>query len=259
MHLPDDATAAARARTAYWRVPFRGDARVKTLVALRHLAFEDLGLLAPLLAGLGWRIRYHDVGVDPLDGLDLGQVDLLAVLGGPIGAEDDDAYPFLRDEVQLVRERLATQRPMLGICLGAQLVARAMGARVQPMGAKEIGYAPVSLTGDGQRSPLAAIGTQPVLHWHGDQFAMPQGVASLASTAACPHQAFCIGQHVMAWQFHLEVDAARIEQWLIGHAGELAQARVAPQRIREDARLHDVALQRTLAAVMQPWLAALPV
>ena len=119
---------------------------MKTLVALRHLAFEDLGLLAPLMQAQGWRVHYYDLGVDELWKIDLSQVDLLVILGGPIGAEDDERYPFLVDELQLLRERLATQRPMLGICLGAQLIARAMGARVQPMGRKEIGYAPIALT-----------------------------------------------------------------------------------------------------------------
>jgi GMP synthase (glutamine-hydrolysing) len=231
---------------------------MKTLLALRHLAFEDLGLLAPLMQARGWRIQYHDLGVDDLARIDLAQVGLLAILGGPIGAEDDERYPFLVQELEIIRSRLASRRPMLGICLGAQLIARAMGARVRPMGRKEIGFAPLSLTAAGERSPLAELGAQPVLHWHGDQFALPAGVESLATTAACPHQAFCLDRHTMAWQFHLEVDAARIEQWLIGHAGELAQAGIATQGLRDAARAHGPALQRALGLVMDRWLATLP-
>ncbi len=231
---------------------------MKTLVALRHLAFEDLGLLAPLLQDQGWRIHYYDLGVDELWRLDLGQVDLLVVLGGPIGAEEDERYPFLVEEVRLIRERLATRRPMLGICLGAQLIARALGARVRPMGHKEIGYAPVSLTTPGQHSPLAAIARQAVLHWHGDQFELPDGIQSLATTPLCANQAFMVEQHVMAWQFHLEVDAKRIEQWLVGHTAELAQEQVATQRLRDDSTLHGPALERVLRDVMGRWLAAPP-
>jgi GMP synthase (glutamine-hydrolysing) len=230
---------------------------MKTLVALRHLAFEDLGLLAPLMERQGWRIHYYDLGVDALWKLDLSQVDMLVVLGGPIGVEEDERYPFLVEEVQLVRERLASQRPMLGICLGAQMIARAMGARVKPMGVKEIGYVPLSLTPEGLGSPLAAIGSQPVLHWHGDQFDLPQGTPSLASTPMCPNQAFAIGSHTMAWQFHLEVDAARIEQWLIGHTAELAQARIPTQQLRDDARKHAAALQLALQRVVGDWLGAM--
>lgn len=230
---------------------------MKTLVALRHLAFENLGLLAPLLQAQGWRIHYYDLGVDELWKLDLSQVDLLAVLGGPIGAEEDERYPFLVEEIQLVRERLATRRPMLGICLGAQLIARALGTRVRSMGRKEIGYAPISLTPRGERSPLAAIGEQPVLHWHGDQFDLPDGIESLATTPVCANQAFMVEQHTMAWQFHLEVEAARIEQWLIGHTAELAQAQISTQRLRDEAKLHSSALERALGRVVSQWLTAL--
>lgn len=230
------------------------DTRMKTLVALRHLAFEDLGLLAPLMQAQGWRIHYHDLGVDDLRRLDLGQVDLLTILGGPIGAEEDDRYPFLEDEVRLIRQRIASRRPMLGICLGAQLIARALGARVRPMARKEIGYGPLSLTPAGERSALAALGPQAVLHWHGDQFDLPQGVESLATTTACPHQAFCVEAHTMAWQFHLEVDARRIEQWLVGHTGELAQVGLPTQTLREQAKLHGAGLEQALQRVMSQWL-----
>ena len=227
----------------------------KTLVAFRHLAFEDLGLIEPLLVQRGWRIRYCDVGVDDLSAMEIRDADLLVVLGGPIGAEDDPLYPFLADEVHLIHERLSHQKPILGICLGAQLIARALGASVRPMRQKEIGYSPVKLTNAACKSPLAHIGSQPVLHWHGDQFSMPHGVASFASTVACPHQAFLIGSDAMAWQFHLEVDARRIEQWLIGHCGELSQVGISRQQLREAAKLHAAKLSKILELVMQDWLA----
>ena len=107
---------------------------MKKAVALRHLAFEDLGLFEPWLEARGWHVRYLDVGVHALSTLNPADIDLLVVLGAPIGAEDDALYPFLGDEVRLIRERIDSGRPILGICLGAQLMARAMGARVQPMG-----------------------------------------------------------------------------------------------------------------------------
>jgi GMP synthase (glutamine-hydrolysing) len=227
----------------------------KTLVALRHLEFEDLGLIEPFLIQRGWRISYCDVGVNDLSATDIRNADLLAVLGGPIGAEDDALYPFLADEVSLIKERLTAQKPILGICLGAQLMARALGASVRPMRQKEIGYSPVILTESARKSPLAHIGNQPVLHWHGDQFSMPHGVESLACTSACPHQAFMIGSHAMAWQFHLEVDANRIEQWLIGHCGELSQVGIDRQQLRAAANLHSTKLKEILGMVMQDWFA----
>jgi GMP synthase (glutamine-hydrolysing) len=230
---------------------------MKTLVALRHLIFEDLGLLEPMLKAKGWRIHYYDLGVDELWKIDLPQVDLLAVLGGPISAEEDNRYPFLLDEVSLIRERLASKKPMLGICLGAQLIARAMGARVRSMGYKEIGFAPLTLTDNGEHSPLAEIGNQHVLHWHGDQFDLPGGVVSLASTSKCPNQAFQVENHTMAWQFHLEVDANRIEQWLIGHTAELDQNGIKTESLRSDARIHSEALRHTLHRVMDRWFASI--
>lgn len=230
----------------------------KTIVALRHLAFEDLGLLAPLLRERGYtRIEYRDAGVDALDTPEADAADLLVVLGGPIGAEDEELYPFLAEELSLIARRLASGLPMLGICLGAQLMARALGAAVRPMphGRKEIGFAPLALTEAGLGSPLAALpaGLQ-VLHWHGDQFALPLGMPALAATPLCPHQAFMPNPAALALQFHLEADTRRIEQWLVGHAAELGQAGVDIAALRRDAALHGPALAGALAKMLDAWL-----
>jgi GMP synthase (glutamine-hydrolysing) len=125
------------------------------------------------------------------------------------------------------------------------------------MPAKEIGYGPLTLTPEGAASPLAGIAGQPVLHWHGDQLEMPAGCATLASTPACPNQAFMAGEHAMAWQFHLEVDAVRIEQWLIGHTGELCQAGIDMASLRRAAAQHRVGLAQALDAVLSDWLTRL--
>jgi GMP synthase (glutamine-hydrolysing) len=230
---------------------------MKTAVAIRHLAFEDLGLIEPWLRCRGWRIVTYDAGVDELCKIDMAQLDLLVVLGGPIGAHDDALYPFLAEEVDLIRQRLDSGRPILGICLGAQLIARALGASVTPMRGKEIGYAPLQLSAAGQASPLAALAGQPVLHWHGDQFDLPAGMPSLAATPICPHQAFMAGDHAMAWQFHLEVDAGRIEQWLIGHTGELRQAGIDIAALRQAAAQHRAGLAAGLDAVLADWFGRL--
>ena len=231
---------------------------VKTVLALRHLAFEDLGLLSPVLEARGFeRFVTLDAGVDDLREVDLDAVDLMVVLGGPIGAYDDALYPYLLDELALIERRLAARRPLLGICLGAQLMARALGAEVKPMphGKKEIGFSPLQLTTAGRDSALAPLAEgQAVLHWHGDQFGLPEGVPSLAETPLCPHQAFAIGDHALGLQFHLEGDPARLEQWLIGHAGELSQAGVPLDQLRRDAARHGPGLRAALEAVMTRWL-----
>lgn len=226
---------------------------MKSVLALRHIHFEDLGTLEPLLRERGYAIRYSDAAVHDLCALDPLEPDLLVVLGGPIGAFDDHTYPFVINELGIIHKRLDYSRPILGICLGAQLMARALNASVYSMGVKEIGFSPLTFTDEGQKSPLATLGDTPVLHWHGDQFEIPAGVTHLAGTSTCPNQAFAVEHHGLALQFHLEADAARIERWLVGHANELAQAGIDPRNLRAQARkaqaspLVDVA-RRTIGA-----------
>ena len=154
----------------------------KHAVVLQHVAFEDLGTLQPLMLAQGWTVQVLQAGVDPLQPAEAA--DLLVVLGGPISVNDTALYPFLADSIALLQHRLQQQRPTLGICLGAQLMARALGATVAASGGKEIGFAPLLLTEDGQRSPLQALQGIPVLHWHGEAFELPDGAQRLASTPA---------------------------------------------------------------------------
>jgi GMP synthase (glutamine-hydrolysing) len=192
---------------------------VKTATVVRHVHFEDLGAFAPVLERHGYQIGYVDAGLDalPADG-----ADLLVVLGGPIGAYEDDLYPFLGDELALIQRRLAKGRPVLGICLGAQLIARALGAKVYPGPAKEIGWSKLTLTDAGRAGPLASLEDVAMLHWHGDTFDLPPGAVRLASTPVCANQAFSVGDHVLAFQFHPEAAQAGFERWLIGHACEIS-------------------------------------
>lgn len=229
---------------------------MKRALAIRHVAFEDLGLIQPWLEERGWRVDTIDAGVDDLGAIDLDSADLLVVLGGPIGAHDDDLYPFLSVEVDLVGRRIASGRPILGICLGAQLMARALGARVRPMAAPEIGFAPLELTEAGLDSMLSPLQGLPVLHWHGDQFDLPAGLPSLARTPHCGHQTFMAGQNALALQFHLEVDTGRFEQWLIGHTNELRSAGVNIPSLRSQAALYQTDLALCLGAVLEAWTAA---
>lgn len=227
---------------------------MKSVIALRHLHFEDLGSLEPLFAALGYQVHYVDACVADLASLDVTAPDLLVVLGGPVGAFDEGSYPFLARELALVERRLQSQRPMLGICLGAQMIARALGARVYPMGYKEIGFSPLTLTPQGLDSPLSALDCTAVLHWHGDQFDIPAGAIHLAGSSACPNQAFAYGPNVLALQFHLEADSARIEQWLVGHSCELGHAGIDPRVVRLDAQARGQDLTRAAHAMIGSWL-----
>jgi len=227
---------------------------MKTAIALRHLDFEDAGTFAPVLAESGYQLQYLDPTLGEMDHAAIQRADLLMVLGGPIGVDDGQRYPFLEQELSIVRERLDSGNPLLGICLGAQLMARAMGARVAPMGRKEIGFSPLTLTAAGNHSVLAALGDTPVLHWHGDQFEIPANTVHLASTLACPHQAFSIGRNVLGLQCHLEADIRNIEHWLVGHGNELAHAGIDPRTLRAEAAASGKRLARAARAVFAAWL-----
>lgn len=196
-------------------------------VALRHVPFEDLGLFEPVLKQRGYEVEYVQAGPHALSEQDWVDADLVVVLGGPIGVADLDDYPWLGDEIAGIRQRLSCRRPLLGLCLGAQLMAAALGARVAPLPTKEIGWAPVLLTAAAASSPLRHLAGLEMLHWHGDALDLPQGARLLASTPMTPHQAFSIGGFGLALQFHAEVDASKIEAWLIGHAAELRAAAVS--------------------------------
>jgi GMP synthase (glutamine-hydrolysing) len=230
---------------------------VKQALAVRHVHFEDLGVFAPVLEAHGYGVAYAEAGIDDLTAADAASPDLLVVLGAPIGAYEEALYPFLEAELTLIRRRLESGRPILGICLGAQLIARVLGAEVKPGPAKEIGWAPVSLTEAGLAGPLRHLGDVPVLHWHGDAFTLPAGAERLASTPICPNQAFSKGPAVLGFQFHPEALAAGFERWLIGHAAEIAGAGLSPNDLRRDAGLYAGAAGERGQRVLEDWLAAL--
>jgi GMP synthase (glutamine-hydrolysing) len=228
-----------------------------SVIAIRHIAFEDLGSFESVLKARGYAIRYVDAATDDLVALPHDLPEPLFVLGGPIGAYEEATYPFLKPELRLIEKRLAAKLPVFGICLGAQLMARALGARVYPAPAKELGWAPIVLTEAGQRSVLQPLGSGPVLHWHGDTFDLPQGATRLASTAICENQAFSVGKNALALQFHIEADAKGLERWYVGHTMELALASITVPALRAQSREFAPAAVTRGHACLTAWLDAL--
>ena len=218
-------------------------------IVIRHVAFEDLGAWSGLLG----QVTYLEAGVDELH----DNADLLVVMGGPIGVYEDETYPFLRDELRLIERRIAAGRPVLGVCLGAQLMAAALGAQVFAGGRKELGWSPVRLTPAGHESALRHLNGVSVLHWHGDTFDLPRGAELLASTDSYENQAFSYGHHALAMQFHPEVDSARMEQWLIGHACELAAADIDVCALRAKSRELGPTLKTAGQRLLEEWLATI--
>lgn len=226
----------------------------KSCLAVRHVAFEDMGLLAALLAARGYEPQWREAGVDPIDASTLVQPDLVVVLGGPIGVYEADTYPFITGEIAAVAARLEANKPILGICLGAQMMAAALEARVAPGPVKEIGWAPLTLTPAEQTSVLAPLAATPVLHWHGDNCDLPAGCERLAATASCPVQAFRRAPWQLALQFHIEVEPTGIERWLIGHTVELDNAGIDPRTLRTQAKTCGDATAAAGRAVLSKWL-----
>jgi GMP synthase (glutamine-hydrolysing) len=189
---------------------------MKRLAVFQHVPHEILGNLDPLLRASGFRIRYVNFGRQPDARPDLSRYHGLVVLGGPMNSDESGRYPHLATEIELIQEAIASGKPVLGVCLGAQLIARALGARVTKNPVKEIGWYDLSPTEAGRSDPLfqALAPTQRIFQWHGDTFEIPDGAVHLATSPDCRNQAFRFGDYVYGLQFHLEVDEPMIRRWL---------------------------------------------
>ncbi len=221
---------------------------MRTAVVIQHVPHEDCGRLSGLLEAAGFSLRdcpLH-LGASLPDAV---ADELWVVMGGPMGVGDigDARYAFLAGEAAGIARRLQARRPVLGICLGAQLLAHAAGARVYPNRRKEglgevevleVGWEPVRLLHAGQEPAWAGLQEQEmVLHWHGDTFDLPDGGVHLASTERCHHQAYRIGHHAYGLQFHPEVLPETIPRWIAEDRDYVVRARIeGVWRLQEDTR-----------------------
>ena len=242
---------------------------MKRAIVLQHAPFEGPARIAALVAAHGYEIETRALHRgDPVPA-QLARGDLLVVMGGPMGVGERDRpeHSFLRDEIELLRSCIAADAPVLGICLGAQLLAHAAGARVHPMtggadgsGRYEVGWAPVRFHLDGDDDALSGLPAEaPVLHWHGDTFELPAGAQLLASTAICRNQGFRLGRRIFGLQFHCEVEREHVEAFLRGDADFVVLANGADgvAQLRADTARHldpsrrvgDVLLQNIVRAM----------
>lgn len=189
---------------------------MKKLLVLQHVAHELLGTLNPLLKRSGFRIRYVNFARYPDAQPNLEGYAGLVILGGPMSANDGDRLSHLKVEMRLIEDALRRDIPVLGICLGAQLIAKTLGAAVYPNREKEIGWYDILPTAEAGCDPLmmALQATEKIFQWHGETFDIPTSSSHLAISPLCANQAFRYGKKVYGFQFHLEVDEPMIHRWL---------------------------------------------
>ncbi|MFC6166712.1 glutamine amidotransferase [Acinetobacter terrestris] len=223
-----------------------------TIYAIQHLAFEDLGVMEDVFYQLGFRVRYFEAGVDDLSKA-FQHKGLTIILGGPIGVYETADYPFLQQEIDLLKVRLEENLPTLGICLGAQLIAHALGAKVYAGHQKEIGWSKLSLS-NAENNPLTPLTDTSVLHWHGDTFDLPEQAELLASSNVYTNQAFSVGKNILALQFHLEVAAESLEKWLIGHTCELRKAEINIPSLRADNEKYATSLETVATEILRNYM-----
>ena len=224
------------------------------VLAIQHVSSEPLGTLSDSLTLAGISVR--PVRVDQGDSIPASISDArgLIVMGGPMGVYEADRFSFLRDELRLIEDALRLDRPVLGICLGAQLLAAVLGSRVYPSGVREIGWFPVTLSPSAGEDPLFSRATESfeAFHWHGDTYDLPTGAIRLASSAATREQAFRFGR---AWgvQFHLEVTPAVVAAMIDGADAELAAAGARAADLSSGMARHGERLEAVARDVFGSW------
>lgn len=189
---------------------------MKKILVLQHVPFEILGTLNPLFKQAGFRIRYLNFGRDPNQKTDVTKYDGLVILGGPASVNDRDRIPHLNTEIEMIKQAIDSDIPILGICLGAQLIAAALGAEITRNPQPEIGWYDINRTSLGDIDPLLSNfeKTDKIFQWHNDTFEIPDNCEHLASTDTCKNQAFRYKDNVWGFQFHLEADEDMIKRWL---------------------------------------------
>lgn len=227
------------------------------VVAFRHMTGDGLGSLAQFFRSRDIAYEYVDTPHTDLRDFDPLAPRLLVVLGGSPGVYQEDLYPFLTEEKRIIKARLEADRPTLGICLGSQLMAAALGARVyQGEQGQERGWFPLRLTAAGAQSPVTHLAGEKtsMLHWHGDTFDFPEGAVLLARSEKYEHQAFSYGKHCLGLQCHPEMTPRHIEDWLVGGAGEVARGTLDAAQIRRDTAAHGARLIDQTALFMTEYL-----
>ena len=226
------------------------------ILILTHAPHEGPGFFGDALSDHGSTVRTLAFHEDPSALAGAGGADVILSMGGPMDATDDASHPWLAREAEFLGRAAREGRKVLGICLGAQILARGLGATVRRAAAPEIGYAPIALADPGKDDPVLAGLRSPetVLHWHRDTFELPPDAIRLASSGSTPEQAYRLGRHAYGLQFHLEVGRSLMEEWLavpsVRAELEATPGAPSPGRLLEQAAEHEKRLSWLCSSVI---------
>ncbi|HEY6815033.1 MAG TPA: glutamine amidotransferase [Croceibacterium sp.] len=231
---------------------------MKSGLIIRHVPHEGIaGFRAPIEAA-GYVLDRIDVADPRFPTLDLAEPDLLIMMGGPMAVYEHERYPWIRCQQRRLARRLELDRPTLGVCFGAQLMASALGAEVYRGPAKEIGFHPIAVHDTPAAAPLRHLAGLPVLHWHGDTFTLPEGAELLASSERYPHQAFRRGANVLGLQFHAEMGLdERFHVWTEQWPDDIAAGGTTVEQLRADHAQHGARVVAAGRAMIAEWLEGL--
>lgn len=226
---------------------------MKSALIIRHVPVEGVAGYREPIEAAGYHVDRIDVDDPAFPALDLAAPDLVVMMGAPVGVYETAQYPWIACQQRRLARRLAADRPTLGVCFGAQMIAAALGARVYPGPVREIGFYPIAV--HASDSPLRHVDGVPVLHWHGDTFDLPPGCDWLASSAAYPHQAFARGRTVLALQFHGEMGVdPRFHEWVDQWGEDIARAGHTPEALRAAHDQHGPAAVAASRRMIAEWL-----
>lgn len=224
-------------------------------VIFQHMASNGPGTLQTAMERWGISCQIVHTAYEDVSGFDALAPDILLVLGGAPGVYQADDFTFLRHEQRILEKRLAADKPTLGICLGAQLMAAALGAKVyKGKAGSEIGWFDMRLTEEGQASSVRAFAGAKVMQWHGDTFDLPEGAILLGSSENYQNHIFSHGKNAVAFQGHIEVTAPILADWYVQDAGIFVKHPELLKKLRDDTRHNVDAMTNATESFMQEWL-----
>jgi GMP synthase (glutamine-hydrolysing) len=232
--------------------------KLKTGLIIRHVPYEGIAGYREPIEAAGYHLERIDVADPAFSTLDLRQPDLLIMMGGPMGVYEQERYPWIRCQLRRLALRLELDRPTLGVCFGAQMIAAALGARVYRGPVSEVGFHQLQIAEIPAAGPLRHLDGVPLLHWHSDSFELPEGAELLASSELYRHQAFRRGANTLGLQFHAEMGVdERFHAWTASWPEDIAASGTTVERLRDDHDRHGPRAVKAGQSMIAEWLTTL--